>query len=716
MSSDSTLELFSALPKGLEPLHAQELREFGGSNIREIPSGVHFSATLETAYRACLWSRVASRIYLPIATLPARTTDELYSGCRSLSWEDHLQTEGSFAVSCTVASSEITHSKFAALRVKDAIVDRFRDRTGKRPSVETDRPNLPLHAHIHRDIAIISIDLSGESLHRRGYRLDGVAAPLKENLAAGILLYSKWPAIAGAGGSLVDLMCGSGTFAIEAAMIAGGIAPGTLRDYYGFIGWMGHNAELWSRLLEEARKSMQNGLTSIPPIFGYDTDPVAIQASLANAERAGFKGKINFEERDFSLIDLSSMEITPGLVIANPPYGERLGEIDEAREIHSAIGLKLRESFQNWDAAILTGNPDMGRELRIRPRKVRTLYNGAIECRLLHFDVKPSTFFREERGLPDLPPEPGEEMFANRIRKDLRMFGKWARKNGIECYRLYDADMPQYAVAIDLYGSYAHVQEYEAPKSIDPKRARHRLNEALSVLPGLLEIPRENIFLKVRKKQRGASQYQSFDSTGEFRVVHEGGLKFLVNFEDYLDTGLFLDHRITRGLIRELASGRRFLNLFAYTGSASVYAAAGGAIRTTTVDMSATYIRWAERNMTLNGFTGLSHELVQEDCFEYLESERKKYDLIFLDPPTFSNSRRMERSFDVQRDHVELIKLTGNLLSKGGVMIFSTNLRTFGLNRESLPEYRIEDITRNTISKDFERNPRIHSCFKISWA
>lgn len=305
-------------------------------------------------------------------------------------------------------------------------------------------------------------------------------------------------------------------------------------------------------------------------------------------------------------------------------------------------------------------------------------------------------------------------MLANRLRKNLKSFGTWAEKNGISCYRLYDADMPEYAAAVDIYDKWLHVQEYEAPKSINQARADMRLKEVMAVLPSILSIPSERIFLKVRRRQKGASQYPKFDDQRKFHQVREGNCAFLVNFTDYLDTGLFLDHRPTRFMIQEMAKGKSFLNLFAYTGTATVHAAKGGAASTTTVDISKTYIEWARNNMALNGFTDRNHELIQADCLEWLASEKRRFDVIFLDPPTFSNSKRMDGILDVQRDHVELLKVAAKLLTRNGIMIFSNNNRKFKMDIDSLTDLNIEDITGKTIPKDFERNLRIHNCWNIT--
>jgi 23S rRNA (guanine2445-N2)-methyltransferase / 23S rRNA (guanine2069-N7)-methyltransferase len=281
---------------------------------------------------------------------------------------------------------------------------------------------------------------------------------------------------------------------------------------------------------------------------------------------------------------------------------------------------------------------------------------------------------------------------------------------------VYDADLPEYALALDLYEGWAHVQEYAAPPSVDPGRAAARLKDALATIPVVLGMDPGRVILKVRRKQKGPAQYERQAATGEFRVVHEGGLRFRVNLTDYLDTGLFLDHRPTRALIRGLAAGGRFLNLFAYTGAASVYAAAAGAVSTTTVDLSSVYLDWARRNMALNGFAeGRAHRFVRADCLAWLTSPHpERFHLIFLDPPTFSNSKRMGgQTFDVQRDHASLIRAAATLLARDGILLFSNNFRHFKMNRAALSQFMVEECSAATIPLDFERTPRIHTCWKI---
>lgn len=720
----SSLPLFASAPRGIEPLLADELRALGAQTVKETRAGVTFEGTLEIAYRTCLWSRVANRVLLPIAQFPASTPEALYNGVRGIDWSQHLGADNTLAVEFNSNRSAITHTHFGALKVKDAIVDQFRERDGVRPSVATEAPDVRINVYVHVDVANVSIDLSGESLHRREYRVGTVVAPLKENLAAAILLRAGWPGIAEAGGALVDLMCGSGTLPIEAALMASDSAPGLRRTYFGFLRWRGHDAALWAALLKEAQERRERGMKNLPPIRGYDHDPSAVRAALANVEQAGFTGHVHIERRYLADCRPEHVEHA-GLVVVNPPYGERLGEDSELPDLYRALGTSLKTCYEGWRAAVFTGNPELGKVMGLRAHKMHVLYNGAIECKLLHFEVVPKQFVIERGATPSEPKvvvpaalTPGAEMFANRLRKNLKQLGKWAAREKISCYRLYDADMPEYALAIDLYqgaARWAHVQEYAAPKSVDPDKAAERLREALSAIPLVLEIPSSQMFLKVRQKQKGTAQYERLSEHGTFHTVLEDGLKLQVNFTDYLDTGLFLDHRPTRRLLRERARDKRFLNLFGYTGTATVHAAAGGARSTTTVDMSRTYLDWAKRNLVLNGFEGEEHELIQADVLVWLENAaERRYDLIFLDPPTFSTSKRMQDTLDIQRDHVDLIRAVGRLLAPAGELIFSTNFRRFRLERETLAEFAIEDLSRATLPKDFERDPRIHQCFRLT--
>ena len=419
------------------------------------------------------------------------------------------------------------------------------------------------------------------------------------------------------------------------------------------------------------------------------------------------------------------------MLVCNPPYGERIGDQQTLKALYALLGAKLREEFTGWKAAIFTGNPPLAKDLGINARRSHTLYNGALECRLLRFEIDAAHFNTPEsrpsaeEKFADLRTTPGAAMFANRLRKNFKNARSWANKHNIRCYRVYDADMPEYSFAIDLYGSaedpainWAYVQEYAAPDTINRDAARMRRMQVLSVLPEVLDLPRERIQVRMRRQQSDHSQYEKLDTQREFQIVAEGAYRFYVNFSDYLDTGLFLDHRITRQRLGELCKGKRFLNLFAYTGAATVHAVGGGAVSSTTVDMSYTYLEWAEKNLQLNELDAPEHELIQADCLQWLEHEaqakQRQYEVIFIDPPTFSRSKRMDRDFEVQHDHVQLILWASELLAPGGLMVFSNNFTRFKLDQYGLRDFKVQDWSRETLPKDFERNPRIHCCFAIS--
>ncbi len=718
-------EFFAACPRQVPDLLAAELRALGLAVGRSHPAGVSFDGPLEHGLLACLHSRTASRIVLALATGPAGDAGQFYELIRELPWEEHVASEGSIAIDIVGdAPAWVRRTTFAAQKAKDAIVDRFRERDGARPSVDFDDPDLRVSVRFGRDHASIGIDLAGAPLHQRGYRQSAVEAPLKENLAAALLLRCGWPGIAEAGGAFVDPMCGSGTLVIEAALIAGRIAPGVLRRRFGFERWRQHDADLWARLRAEALAARTLEVLEPGRLRGFDRDQSAIRASLANANRAGLAECLVFERRE--LAQLPAATATTGLALVNPPYGARLGDEGELRPVYAELGRALLQSHPGWEAGVFTGNPHLGLALGLRAERSHTFFNGPIEGRLLRLRldadaVMPDRDSQRQVRLAAARARPGAAMFANRLRKNLTRLASWARREDVSCYRLYDADMPEYAFAIDLYGNgvrHACVQEYAAPATVAAEAARARREEALSVLPELLELPVEHIHLKTRRRQRAGTQYERADEESGFHEVREGRYRFLVNFDDYLDTGLFLDHRLTRQRVGELAAGKRFLNLFAYTGTATVHAAGGGAVASTTVDMSRTYLDWARRNLDLNDLAGPAHGLMQADCLDWLaddvQAQRRPYGLIFLDPPTHSRSKRMTRDFDVQRDHVELLRLAGRLLEPDGTIVFSSNFQRFRIDTAALPEFEVRDITRETIPRDFERNLRIHHCFLVS--
>jgi len=710
----SSSVFFATCPKGLEYLLRDELIAIGGSDVREALAGAHFSGTLETAYRACLWSRMASRILLPLAEFDAADDDALYRGVQQIDWSRHLAAHATFAVDAGTAMSKLTHSQFIGLRTKDAVVDQFRQRDGNRPGIDTDEPDIRINLRLRRDRATVSLDLAGSPLHRRGWREVQGEAPLKENLAAAMLLRARWPEVYAAGGALLDPMCGSGTLLIEGALMAADVAPGLRREYFGFLGWQQHDIALWRGLLDEAKQRAETGLRGLRSVFfGSDADPRMVQTAKRNAQEAGVAGFFTLDRQDVTHA-APPAGVDYGLVITNPPYGERLGDRAEMPKLYRAIGDTLRAHFSGWRAAVLGGDVELGRAMQLHADKRYALYNGALETVLLTFDLSK----RDEAPRDPKPLSAGAQMLKNRLEKNLRHLHKRLTREGIHCWRAYDQDLPEYAAAIDVYGDtngddHLHIQEYRAPADVPADIARLRLREIARVAGEVLGVPRERIAIKTRERGKGGSKYGQLDQRNEFIEVDEGGLKFLVNLTDYLDTGLFLDHRLVRAKVRELANGKCFLNLFAYTATASVHAAAGGALETTSVDLSATYLEWASRNLALNGFSGASHRLMQFDALEFLQRDRGHYGLIFVDPPTFSNSKRAD-DFDVQRDHVKLLDACNERLTRDGVIVFSNNFRRFKLDRAELEQrYVIEDWTVPSIPFDFARRADIHGCWLL---
>jgi len=765
-----TWPLFVTCGRGLESILVDELISFGATDVKAGNGGVSARADREAAYRTCLWSRLASRVLMPLASGAVADPDALYALARSVEWTELFDVSKRFAIEAAGTSSTVTHSHYASLKVKDAVVDAFRDLLGTRPDVARDDPDIRIHLHLHRDRATLSLDLSGDSLHRRGYRQQAGEAPLKETLAAAMLMRAGWAARAAEGAPLWDPFCGSGTLVIEAAMIAADAAPQRNRSRFGFEAWNDHVPALLKRLRAEAEDRFAAGLKNLPPLIGSDTDRRVLQIAQTNAAKAGFFAQIRWIEQD--ALTAPAPSATPGLLICNPPYGERLGSEGEIIKLYSLLGARWPKVVSGWQVALLTQRDDLTPRLGLRAQRMHSLYNGALPCKLLQFDigglaaraaysepvaavepVAPDTaaapespWARAEKAaaakeaLPTIPAVAeiakdgfGSD-FANRLQKNAKHLAKWAKRRGITNYRVYDADLTEYAVAIDIYATperHVHLQEYAPPKSIDPVQAEKRLRAALAYTCEVLEVPPDRLHFKVRRAQKGTAQYQRLDRQGAGVKVVEHDVLLEVNFTDYLDTGVFLDHRPMRQRIQKMAAGKRFLNLFCYTGAATAHAAVGGAESSVSVDLSNTYLEWAERNLRLNGFKMIDserrasadnpHRLFRADCLAWLEEQAVKgrppqFDLIFCDPPTFSNSKKMEDTLDIQRDHVAMLTNTFKLLAPEGVLLFSTNRRKFELETEALAALgmRVRDITAETLDEDFKRPPPAHRAYEIT--
>ncbi|MFU8877079.1 MAG: bifunctional 23S rRNA (guanine(2069)-N(7))-methyltransferase RlmK/23S rRNA (guanine(2445)-N(2))-methyltransferase RlmL, partial [Wenzhouxiangellaceae bacterium] len=694
---------FATAPHGLEELLAAELRELGLSEVAVGRGGVSFRGGLDGAYRACLWSRLANRVLLPLTEFEADDAEQLYVQAHEIDWSQHLGPEHTLAVSFSGVRAAIGHSRYAEQKVKDAVVDRLRAETGTRPSVDTRNPDVRINVFMARNRVQIAIDLSGESLHRRGYRETGNPAPLKENLAAAMLVRGDWPALA-AGGGFVDPMAGSGTLAIEAAWMAGDVAPGLLRTRFGFLHWRGHDDAIWKDLIDEALERQEAGRDRIPAILALDRDPAQVRLAQANVRRAGLEGIVQVGQCELGQARPPE-GVATGLVATNPPYGERLGAQHELLPLYLRLGETLKRHFAGWRALVLNG---AGCELGLKPERVWQMRNGPLECSLERFEISASSGERHDEPARDL---------INRVAKNRKRLKKWLAREQVSCYRVYDADIPEYAMAVDLYGTtegdWLHVQEYAAPGSVDERRAAARRRAALSALPDALDIAPERLVFKMRQRQRGDAQYRKQAEQSRFLEVREGASRLLVNLTDYLDTGLFLDHRPVRQWLHDNARGKSLLNLFCYTGAATVQAATGGACHTLSIDLSHTYLEWLQRNLELNGVSGPDHRTVRADAMDWLTRCSQQFDLIFLDPPSFSNSKKMSTTLDVQRDHEQLIYDAMRCLAPGGTLIFSTNLRSFRLASAVTENFVTEDRSRWSIPEDFERNRNIHRCWFI---
>ncbi|MBT3206669.1 MAG: bifunctional 23S rRNA (guanine(2069)-N(7))-methyltransferase RlmK/23S rRNA (guanine(2445)-N(2))-methyltransferase RlmL [Gammaproteobacteria bacterium] len=724
--------------KGFETALFHEIREIysrvddDSKQIKKVYGGIELKGSIELAYRICIYSRLANRVYMPIKTFRADTEEALYQGVYDVDWSSHLSSRHSLAVSATLSRSDINHSHYASLKVKDAVVDYFRNTVNSRPVIEKQRPDLHIHLNIHKNNATLSLDLSGQSLHLRGYRLQHSGAPLKENLAAALLAQAGWNRETAKTHSLIDPMCGSGTFAIEAAMVVANIPPGLDREYFGFLRWLQHDKKCWESCLAEAEDGIDEQADC--EIFSSDSSERAIEISKDNAMRAGVEELIHFKKMDMESLKPDCVT-KPPIIIFNPPYGERLQAEQGLGNLYTQMGKVLSE-FKNSSVHIISANPDLLHRLRLNRTAKKSVNNGQIQCVFASFEIaeqqQASQPEAEEIKQPPaiLPAvdsnDPEANALKNRLIKNTKHISRWAKRKDVSCYRLYDADLPEFAFSLDKYTNalnpdqaWYHLSEYQAPKTIEPETAEKRIKLAQSVVKKVFNLSDSELFCKLRQRQRGKLQYEKQDKQGELFQVKEGNARLLVNLTDYLDTGLFLDHRDTRQMVSTLATDKKVLNLFCYTGSVSVQAALGGASQVISTDMSGTYINWAKENFELNDLKDENkYKFIQADCVDLLERPEAydlgdKFDLIFLDPPSFSNSKKMHDTLDILRDHEELITQSMALLYKKGKLIFSTNKKGFKLSSSLLKQFDITDITHQTIPEDFKRRPKIHQCWQI---
>lgn len=679
-------EFFASCLGGLERLLAEELEGMGIRRVRPLRGGVSFYGDALAGERACLWSRLASRVTVIVGRVDAHDAEELYDGALKLPWLSAIAPGATVAVRAHGSNDELRNTQFTALRVKDALCDALRLLRGERPDVDAKNPDASLEVRVHNARATVSLDLSGAPLHARAssrYR----DAALECSYAAGLLALAGWAELAAEGWSFEDPVHGEGVLADEAYGVASGEAPNLARQRWGFRGWGEHDAHAWKRLLAEAREKAAAGAGAAKH---KGKRPVLVASAFLPEEVADARFAAMYAR--FSSACAKAPAGSRFAVAGAPDAAERFGKAALASRMGAGrIALEAIVSDELPQGGALISVPDS---------------SGGAEHRVAVL-------------------EPASEQFASRLRKVAKERRKWARREGVSNYRIYDADLPDYAVAIDVYEgaresdgeTFLHIAEYKPPTSVDAVKARHRMSDVLALAPVVLDVPPEHVFAKARVRAKGGEQYRLQGRRAYIAHVTESGLLFEVDFSSYLDTGLFLDHRPTREAIAEEARGARFLNLFGYTGAATVHAASGGAVETTTVDLSNTYLDWAQRNMELNGFVGPEHEYVRADAVRWVTEARRsgrRFDLVFVDPPTFSNSKSMgSRTWDVQRDHAELLIGVSRLLDEGGLGVFSCNLRSFKPDTDKLERYGVllEDVTAQTIPHDFERNPKIHRCY-----
>ncbi len=845
----TTKNYMATCPKGLENLLAKELLSLNAGEVQESVAAVYFSADLGTAYNICLWSRLANRVLLLLERTRIDSDEAMYQVAFNIPWAEHFSDQQSILVDFNGTSAYIRDARFGAKRIKDAINDHFVNRGDTRLTVDDQNPQILIYVRLFKGRLSIGLDLVGESLHKRAYRIGGGAAPLKENLAAAMLMQCDWPNIASQGGSFVDPMCGSGTLLIEAALMAANIPPTFLR-LRGLTGKTDFNlsyladfdAEIWQQAIAQLEQAVSDAAQKPKCVIqGYDIHPRSVALAQDNIALAGLDDWIEVKQCDIANLQLDQ-DLKAGLLLVNPPYGERLGDVETLKPVYSQLGDVLKRDCMDWQAAVFTGNLDLGWETGLRSWRQHRLYNGGIECQLQRYRIEPGNFVedRADRGKKIIAIESLNEsaqMLANRLRKNRKRLKRWLATSKQGCYRLYDADLPEYVVAIDCYtavelidndlsgndasddtsdsidsgednyrndsdesskeqtnqnyyknaygtssksdssdankessyshsssrntnnrdsnstnsyynktektklyqktsqyqigrpfrnalslpkrqavedqGLYIHMQEYAPPANIDAAVARKRIKDAVAAVSAVLEVPMERIYVKRRERQRGAKQYQKLEDKAFDMVVEESGHKFKVNLGRYLDTGIFLDHRPVRQHIAAEIKGKRFLNLYSYTSSATVYAALAGASQSVSIDLSNSYLHWSQHNFELNQIDPDKHQLVRADCMQWLEKNAEMFDYILLDPPSFSNSKRMENTLDISRDQAQLVDLAMRHLNDSGSLYFSNNKRGFALADEISQQYDVQDITTDTLDPDFERGRPAHKCWLI---
>ena len=783
------MNLIAACAFGLEAIVKRELIALGYDARVLTPGRIGFEGDWTAVCEANIWLRTADRVLVEVQRFDAPDFDALFETVKAFDWSQYIPVDGQFPVIGRSRLSQLTSVPAVQRTVKKALVESLRS-FHKTETLPETGATYKVEVALLKDEAVLTLDTTGPSLHKRGYRKLTAPAPLKETLAAALVNLSVW----NANRTLADPFCGSGTIAIEAALQARNIAPG-LKRAFASTDWPVIHQRTWedARKQAKAKRKLDLPLT----IVASDRDPDVLSLAHYHARQAGVSDAIRFTEQPF---DQFSSDQEYGCIVTNPPYGERLEEQDRLIGLYESIP-EVMQRLPTWSLFLITNMPRFERIVQKQATRRRKLFNGRIECCYYQFlGPKPPSMIRQRPEASVVPPptstpseapapptqpetrptkievevisssqpiaapvkptvelvdnEPEKSteaksetespkkpiaapkpeirpvfgsindkdreqagLFKNRLVKRARHLRRWPTKRGISCFRLYERDIPEIPLVVDRYENYLHITEYERPHDRDLARHRAWLDLMRETAAESLAVPLENTFLKQRRKGDITGQYHKLDNAGKKIVVHEGGLKFLVNFSDYVDTGLFLDHRVARKMVMDEAAGKRMLNLFAYTGAFSVYAAAGGAKSTTTVDLSRTYLDWAGENFQVNDLGGQQHQFIASDTIEFLETaagQRKQYDLVICDPPTYSNSKRTDSDWDVQTGYVSIFEHLKRIVSPQGVVYFSTNFRRFKFDEEFIESlgFEFREISKTSVPEDF-RNRRIHRCWRL---
>lgn len=704
------MEFVSTCAAGLEDLVADELTSFGADISSSRKGEIRWSATLEAGYRTCLWSRFSSRLILVLSEFTIDTTDDLYEAAKTITWEDHLSREDSFAVDCVLAASgPVTNSMFGALRIKDGLVDRFRERHGVRPDVQTQRPTVRVYLQVHGNRALLGLDLSGEGLHRRGYRVDSGPAPLKENLAAAIMALSGW----NGSSYLIDPMCGSATLLIEAAMMKADSAPGLGRTYFGLFGWLGHQKSVWDELVAEALDREASAREQKwPPLIGYDGSRSAVLAARKNIAQAGFADRIQVAQQE--LHQLKNNFEQPGFLVCNPPYGERLSDSQSVKHLYRHMGDRFRDQFPGWQIALFTAAPDYADRFKLHLDKSVKIFNGPLVCRLFKGSPQAAAVpaaLRKWQISKEFNQDAATEL-GNRLKKNFRKFHSWACDKNLDWYRLYDRDLPQFNVTIDVTNSFLHIREFPPPRGKDHRIAEERFREVTRTVRTLFAASRDQVMVhrsaSARKgpKKGGARTKQT--------EIQEGKALFMVGGEADPEGTFFPDQRFVRSYLDQAAGRGTFLSIFDTSGGAAISVALGGAQQTVTLGVGSRNVETLVNNFSRNGLHPENHKIITDSVMSWLKKSRQPFDLIYICLRKKQYRQTDSSIFKVGSDHRFLIDRTIAGLSKGGRLVVSSLLPNFELDPAVMDAYRCRTMSKKLVSPDVTRGARNFRCWEIS--